>query len=123
MPGCHPAIMGKDQQRIMDYSAANHGLWNIIEQLGMIAGVILLANFLRQKVSFIRKSLMPVAVLGGFLLLIVKYTGLTHFDSDMMERPHCFKIRCDCGQHLYGSGRYGASRHASAELYADAGAF
>ena len=85
MPGCHPAIMGKDQQRIMDYSAANHGLWNIIEQLGMIAGVILLANFLRQKVSFIRKSLMPVAVLGGFLLLIVKYTGLTHFDSDMME--------------------------------------
>ena len=31
----------------MDYSAANTALWNVIEQLGLIAGAILLANFLR----------------------------------------------------------------------------
>ena len=69
----------------MDYSAANVSLWNIIIQLGLISGAILLANFLRQKIPFIRKSLMPIAVLGGFLLLAVKYTGLVPVDTQLME--------------------------------------
>ena len=69
----------------MDYSAANHELWNIIIQLGLIAAAILLANFLRRKVSFIRKSLMPIAVLGGFLLLIAKYVGIVSIDGEIME--------------------------------------
>ena len=69
----------------MDYSAANTSLWGFIIQLALIAGAILLATFLRQKVPFIRRSLMPVAVLGGFLLLIVKYTGLVHVDNTLME--------------------------------------
>ena len=69
----------------MDYSAANHALWNIIVQLGMIALVILLANFLRQKLAVIRKSLMPIAVLAGFLLLIAKIAGLVRLDQNIME--------------------------------------
>ena len=69
----------------MDYSAANTVLWNVIVQLGLISGAILLANLLRRRVSFIRKSLMPVAVLGGFLLLIVKLTGLVPVDTRFME--------------------------------------
>ena len=69
----------------MDYSAANHALWNLVIQLGLIAAAVLLANFLRQKVSFIRRSLMPVAVLGGFLLLAAKYTGLVPLDGDLLE--------------------------------------
>ena len=69
----------------MDYSALNTGLWNVIIQLGMIAGSILLANFLRQKVSLIRKTLMPVAVLGGFILLIARYAGLAKVDGTVME--------------------------------------
>ncbi len=69
----------------MDYSAANHALWGIIIQLGMIAGALLLAQFLRQKVKFIEKSLMPVAVLAGFLLLIAKYAGLIRPDGAIME--------------------------------------
>lgn len=69
----------------MDYSAANHELWNIIIQLGLIAGAVLLANFLRQKLSFVRKSMMPVAVLAGFLLLISKYLGLVKLDGSIME--------------------------------------
>ena len=69
----------------MDYSASNTALWNVIVQLGMIAGVILLGNFLRQKISFIRRSMMPVAVLGGFLLLIAKYTGILRLDGALME--------------------------------------
>ena len=69
----------------MDYSAANHVLWNIIIQLGLIAGAILLANLLRQKLGFIRRSLMPIAVLAGFLLLIVKYLGLVRLDTQLLE--------------------------------------
>ncbi|MBQ1789510.1 MAG: sodium:glutamate symporter, partial [Oscillospiraceae bacterium] len=69
----------------MDYSAANHALWNIIIQMGLIAGAILLANLLRQRVSLIRRSLIPIAVLGGFLLLIVKIIGLVDLDEDLLE--------------------------------------
>ena len=39
----------------MDYSAANHALWNIIVQFGLLAASILLANFLREKLSVIRR--------------------------------------------------------------------
>ncbi len=69
----------------MDYSAANHALWNIIIQLGLIASVVLLANFLRQKFRFIRRSLMPIAVLAGFLLLGAKYLGLVRLDTELLE--------------------------------------
>ena len=69
----------------MDYSAANHALWNIIIQFGLLAAAILFANFLRQRLPFIRKSLMPVAVLGGFLLLLAKYLGIAPVDQDLME--------------------------------------
>lgn len=68
----------------MDYSAANQNLWNFIIQLGYIALVILIADQLRRRVKFIEKLMMPVAVLGGFLLLIAKYLGL-QIDQNMME--------------------------------------
>ena len=57
----------------MDYSAANLSLWGFVIQLGLIGGVILLAMLLRQKVPFVRKTMMPIAVLAGFMLLAVKY--------------------------------------------------
>ncbi len=69
----------------MDYSAANQELWGFIIQLGLIAGAILLANFLRQAFAFVRKSLMPVAVLAGFLLLIAKYIGIVPINGALME--------------------------------------
>ena len=69
----------------MDYSAANTSLWGVIIQLGLIAAAILLAGFARSKIPFIRKSMMPVAVLGGFLLLIVKQTGLVKLDNNILE--------------------------------------
>lgn len=70
----------------MDYSSANVSLWNVIIQFGIIAVVILLSNLLRRKVSFVRNSLMPTAVLGGFVLLIVRSVGLFNFDTDFMEK-------------------------------------
>ena len=69
----------------MDYSAANLSLWNIIIQLGLMAGAILVSNLLRNKIEFIRKGMMPVAVMAGFLLLILKYTGLIHLDGNILE--------------------------------------
>lgn len=56
----------------MDFSAANTSLWNFIIQLGIIAAIMLIANVLRRKIPIIRKSLMPTAVLAGFLMLFLK---------------------------------------------------
>ena len=69
----------------MDYSAANHALWNVVIQFGYIAVAILLANLLRQRVRFIRRTMMPIAVLGGFLLLLGKYVGIVKLDAAFME--------------------------------------
>ena len=56
----------------VDYSAANYALWNPIAQMGIIAATILVANLLRRRFRFIRKSMMPTAVLGGLILLCIK---------------------------------------------------
>lgn len=69
----------------MNYSAANTALWNPIIQIALIAVVILAANFLRRNLSFIRNSMLPVAVLGGFLLLALKICGLVTIDNTFME--------------------------------------
>ncbi len=59
----------------MDFSSANTALWNPIIQIGIIAGLILLANVLRWKVPLIRKTMIPTAVFAGFLLLGIKSIG------------------------------------------------
>ena len=70
----------------MDFSSANSSLWNPIIQIGIIAGLILLANTLRQKVKFIKNSLMPTAVLAGFILLILRSFGfLQGISTDFLE--------------------------------------
>ena len=78
----------------MDFSAANTTLWNVVIQLGMIAGSILAANFLRQRIAFIRGSLMPTAVIAGFLLLILKHLGVLPVDNAFLEILvyHCIAL-------------------------------
>ncbi len=51
---------------------ASAGVWDLIVQLGVIALLMLLANLLRRRVPFIRKTLMPVSVLAGFMMLAFK---------------------------------------------------
>ncbi|MBQ7385736.1 MAG: hypothetical protein IJW04_04420 [Ruminococcus sp.] len=70
----------------MDYSAANTSLWNPIIQMGIIAALIILSNILRRKIKFIRQSLMPTAVIAGFILLIIKTTGLVNIDPVFLEK-------------------------------------
>ena len=78
----------------MDYSAANTGLWNFIIQLGLIALAVIAANILRRKVGFIRRGLMPVSVMAGFLLLILKTIGIYRPDAAMLEMLvyHCIAL-------------------------------
>ena len=54
----------------MDFSSIN--TWGFLIQFGTIAGVLLLANVLRRKLPFVKKTLMPTAVLAGFILLILR---------------------------------------------------
>ncbi|MDR3167735.1 MAG: sodium:glutamate symporter, partial [Treponema sp.] len=69
----------------MDFSSANTGLWDTVIQAGMIAGILLGANVLRRKVTFIRKTLMPTSVLGGFLLLFIRMSGLIEVNVELLE--------------------------------------
>ena len=66
----------------MNYSASNTTLWSLILEIGMIAAFVLLANVLRRKIPFFRKSLMPTAVLAGFLFLFVRTLGLAVLPSE-----------------------------------------
>lgn len=78
----------------MDYSAANTQLWNSIIQIFIIACTILIANILRKKLEFIRRLMIPTAVLGGFLLLAVKAIGLVKIDPIFFEfiTYHCIAL-------------------------------
>jgi ESS family glutamate:Na+ symporter len=69
----------------MDFSAANIRLWDTMVQAGIIAIILLGANVLRRKVSFIKKTLMPTSVLGGFLLLIIRESGLFWINVELLE--------------------------------------
>lgn len=69
----------------MDYSAANLELWEMIIQICIIAIVIIIANLFKRKVTFIKNSLMPTAVIAGFLLLIFKITKIINVNVPLME--------------------------------------
>ena len=69
----------------MDFSANNVALWSPIIQMGIISGVILLANVLRRKIPFFQKSLLPTSVLAGFLLLLLRSTGIINMDLNFLE--------------------------------------
>lgn len=69
----------------MDFSAHNTELWSPIIQIGIIAGLIILANVMRRKVAFIRNSLMPTAVIAGFILLVLRATGIITMSTEFLE--------------------------------------
>ena len=69
----------------MDVTAANTGLWSFFIHMGILAGMLLLSNVLLRKSAFIRKSLMPTAVLAGFLLLGLKGAGLLQIPAAFLE--------------------------------------
>jgi len=69
----------------MDYSSLNSELWRPIVIIGIIAGLTLLANVLRSKIPFIKKSLIPTAVLAGFILLLLRSLNIVDIKQDFLE--------------------------------------
>ena len=76
----------------VDYSANNIALWNAVVQMGIIAATILFANLLRRRFKFIRMSMMPTAVLGGLLLLLVKVVMDKCFDITFLNNVFLEKL-------------------------------
>jgi len=50
----------------------DYGTWQQINQFAYLCLILLFANIIRRKVSILRKSLLPTAVIGGFLALGIK---------------------------------------------------
>ncbi len=69
----------------MDFSAANTALWNPVIQIGIIALLILLANVLRRKISIVQKTMLPTAVIAGFILLLIRQLNIFPIDTVFLE--------------------------------------
>ncbi len=72
---------------LMVKSFATPDVWGVLIQFGIIAIGLLLGNVLRTKVPFLKKSLIPSALIGGALILIFKaIPGMNSFvDKTSME--------------------------------------
>ena len=82
-----------------DFSLANYGpVWSFLAQLGLLLMFLMLGNILRRTVPLFRKCLIPSALLGGTLLLVVdiicKQCGVVLVDNRMMQviTYHCLAI-------------------------------
>ncbi len=54
-------------------SFADATVWKTLIQIFILAAAMLLGNTLRRKVGFIKRSLVPSALLGGFIILVFKF--------------------------------------------------
>ncbi len=73
-----------------DFTLANYGpVWSFMVQLGLLLLFLMLGNILRRVIPLFRKCLIPSALLGGALLLIVdviaKGFGFTLVDNRLMQ--------------------------------------
>ncbi len=82
-----------------DFTLANYGpVWSFLVQLGLLLLFLMLGNILRRTIPFFRKCLIPSALLGGALLLIVNFVtkqlGFTLVDNRLMQviTYHCLAI-------------------------------
>ena len=57
----------------------SYNFWLGIVQIGILCAALLIGNTLRRKIPFIRKSLLPSAVLGGLIILLLKL--IPQFDA------------------------------------------
>ena len=82
-----------------DFTLANYdAVWAFLVQLGLLLLFLMLGNLLRRSIPLFRKCLIPSALLGGALLLIVniitKQFGFTLVDNRLMQviTYHCLAI-------------------------------
>ena len=82
-----------------DFTLANYGPnWAFLTQLGLLLLFLMLGNIFRRTIPLFRKCLVPSALLGGGLLLIVdiicKQCGVILVDNRLMQTTtyHCLAI-------------------------------
>ena len=88
-----------DHASSWDFTLANYdAVWAFLVQLGLLLLFLMLGNILRRKIPLFRNCLIPSALLGGGLLLIVniicKQFGFTLVDNRLMQviTYHCLAI-------------------------------
>lgn len=71
-------------------------VWSFLSQFFMLAVAMLLGNTLRRKVPIIRKSLVPTALLGGAIILILKvipaFESFINYAAMETVTYHCLAI-------------------------------
>lgn len=82
-----------------DFTLANYdAVWAFMVQLGLLLLFLMLGNILRRTIPLFRKCLIPSALLGGGILLLVnticKQFGFTMVDNRLMQviTYHCLAI-------------------------------
>ena len=82
-----------------DFTLSNYGpVWAFMAQLGLLLLFLMLGNILRRTVPLFRKCLIPSALLGGTILLIInvicKQFGFVMVDNRLMQTItyHCLAI-------------------------------
>lgn len=82
-----------------DFTMANYdAVWALMVQLGLLLLFLMLGNVLRRKIPFFRNCLVPSALLGGAMLLIVDVLftqiGVKLVDNRIMQvvTYHCLAI-------------------------------
>jgi ESS family glutamate:Na+ symporter len=82
-----------------DFTLANYGaVWAFLVQLGLLLLFLMLGNILRRTIPLFRKCLIPSALLGGGVLLVVdlicKSLGFMLVDNRLMQviTYHCLAI-------------------------------
>ena len=82
-----------------DFTLANYGdVWLFVVQIGLLLLFLMLGNILRRKIPLFRNCLVPSALLGGVLLLVVDIIcsqfGVMVVDNRIMQvvTYHCLAI-------------------------------
>ena len=88
-----------DHASSWDFTLANYdAVWAFLVQLGLLLLFLMVGNILRRTIPLFRKCLIPSALLGGAVLLIVdiiaKQFGFTLVDNRLMQviTYHCLAI-------------------------------
>ena len=87
-------------QTSWDFTLANYdGVWAFMVQLGLILSFLMVGNILRRKIPLFRKCLIPSALLGGTVLLVINIILKQFFDVAMVDNRlmqvvtyHCLAI-------------------------------
>ena len=74
-------------------STWDYSFWSALVQISILLVAALIGNTVRRLVPFVRKSLLPSAVVGGLIILIFKFIPAVNkfIDANFMEgiAYHC----------------------------------